>query len=168
MFRQIAQATGARFVFLSYGAGGAATGPSTDIDSTDYEELALDDLVVRLVAEEVAALTGDAERRAPADPDDDDDPAPAVGRCLHRRLTPASGAWHRSRACQEHGDDSAVHRVRHRVEPEHASRSAIACSGETTLIVVIPIAFAGLRLMPRSSRNTTSSGSTPAVRQASS
>jgi hypothetical protein len=60
VFRQIAQATGARFVFLSYGAGGAATGPSTDIDSTDYEELALDDLVVRLVAEEVAALTGDA------------------------------------------------------------------------------------------------------------
>ena len=59
VFRQIAQATGARFVFLSYGAGGAATGPSTDIDSTDYEELALDDLVVRLVAEEVAALTGD-------------------------------------------------------------------------------------------------------------
>jgi hypothetical protein len=60
VFRQIAQATGARFVFLSYGAGGAATGPSTDIDSTDYEELALDDLVVRLVAEQVAALTGDA------------------------------------------------------------------------------------------------------------
>ena len=58
VFRQIAQATGARFVFLSYGAGGAATGPSTDIDSTDYEELALDDLVVRLIAEEVAALTG--------------------------------------------------------------------------------------------------------------
>ena len=47
VFRQIAQATGARFVFLSYGAGGAATGASTDIDSTDYEELALDDLVVR-------------------------------------------------------------------------------------------------------------------------
>lgn len=60
VFRQIAQATGARFVFLSYGAGGAATGGSTDIDSTDYEELALDDLVVRLIAEELAALTGDA------------------------------------------------------------------------------------------------------------
>jgi len=60
VFRQVAQATGARFVFLSYGAGGAATGPSTDIDSTDYEELALEDLVVRLVAEEVAALTGNA------------------------------------------------------------------------------------------------------------
>lgn len=60
VFRQLAQGTGARFVFLSYGAGGAATGGSTDIDSTDYEELALDDLVVRLVAEEIAALTGDA------------------------------------------------------------------------------------------------------------
>lgn len=58
VFRQVAQATGARFVFLSYGAGGAATGDSTDIDRTDYEELALDDLVVRLTAEEVAALTG--------------------------------------------------------------------------------------------------------------
>ena len=59
MFRQLAQATGARFVFLSYGAGGAATGGSTDIDPTDYEELSLDDLVVRLVTEELAALTGD-------------------------------------------------------------------------------------------------------------
>jgi hypothetical protein len=59
VFRQLAQATGARFVFLTYGAGGAATGTNTDIDRTDYEELALDDLVVRLIAEEVAALTGD-------------------------------------------------------------------------------------------------------------
>ncbi|MCU0262017.1 MAG: hypothetical protein MUE78_13455, partial [Ilumatobacteraceae bacterium] len=59
VFRQIAQATGARFVFLSYGAGGAATGGSTDIDTTDYEELALDDLIVRLLSEELAALTGD-------------------------------------------------------------------------------------------------------------
>ena len=59
VFRQIAQATGARFVFLSYGAAGAATGGSTDIDRTDYEELALDDLVVRLVSEELAALTGE-------------------------------------------------------------------------------------------------------------
>ena len=68
VFRQIAQATGARFVFLSYGAGGAATGPSTDIDSTDYEELALDDLVVRLIAEEVAALTGDTAVVPPPTP----------------------------------------------------------------------------------------------------
>jgi hypothetical protein len=58
VFRQLAQATGARFVFLSYGAAGAATGGATDIASTDYEELALDDLVVRLVGEELAALTG--------------------------------------------------------------------------------------------------------------
>lgn len=58
VFRQLAQATGSRFVFLSYGAGGAATGSSTDIATTDYEELALDDLVVRLVAEELDALTG--------------------------------------------------------------------------------------------------------------
>jgi hypothetical protein len=65
VFRQLAQTTGARFVFLSYGAAGAATGGSTDIASTDYEELALDDLVVRLVGEELAALTGQ-EFRAPA------------------------------------------------------------------------------------------------------
>ncbi|WP_340538773.1 VWA domain-containing protein [Nocardioides sp. GXZ039] len=59
VFRQLAQATGARFVFLSYGAGGAATGEHSDIDRTDYEELSLDDLIVRLTAEELAALTGD-------------------------------------------------------------------------------------------------------------
>jgi Mg-chelatase subunit ChlD len=58
VFRQMAMATGARFVFLSYGAGGAATGASTDIDSTDYEEMSLDDLVVRFIGEELAALTG--------------------------------------------------------------------------------------------------------------
>ncbi|MBX3314585.1 MAG: VWA domain-containing protein [Actinobacteria bacterium] len=55
-FRQVAQATGARFVFLSYGAGGAATGGNTDITSADYEELSLDDLVVRLVTEELDHL----------------------------------------------------------------------------------------------------------------
>lgn len=68
VFRQLAQATGARFVFLSYGAGGAATGGSTDIDRTDYEELALDDLVVRLIAEEIAALTGDPGQVPPPTP----------------------------------------------------------------------------------------------------
>ena len=57
-FREIAAATGARFVFLSYGALGAATGESTDIAATDYEELPLDALVVRLIAEELAALSG--------------------------------------------------------------------------------------------------------------
>jgi hypothetical protein len=58
VFRQLAQATGAPFVFLSNGAGGAATGGSTDIASTDYEELALDELVVRFIAEELSALSG--------------------------------------------------------------------------------------------------------------
>lgn len=71
VFRQLALATGARFVFLSYGAGGAATGDHTDIDATDYEELALDDLVVRLTAEEVAALTGDPDIVPTPTPTDD-------------------------------------------------------------------------------------------------
>jgi hypothetical protein len=59
-FRAVAQGTGGRFVFLAYGAGGAALGEHTDIASTDYEELSLDDLVVRLVAEELSTLTGNA------------------------------------------------------------------------------------------------------------
>jgi len=45
-------------VFLSYGVDGAALGPSTDIASVDYEELPLEDLLVRLVAEQLADLTG--------------------------------------------------------------------------------------------------------------
>ncbi|MFV1990537.1 MAG: VWA domain-containing protein, partial [Acidimicrobiales bacterium] len=59
VFRQLAQFTGGRYVFLSYGAGGRATGETSDISEVDYEELALDDLIVRLVAEEIADLTGD-------------------------------------------------------------------------------------------------------------
>ena len=43
---------------------------------------------------------------------------------------------------------------------------AMACSGRPTLIVVMPIAAAGLRLMPRSSRKTHSAGSTPSSSQA--
>jgi hypothetical protein len=69
VFRQIALATGARFVFLSYGAngaGGTATGGQTDISNADYQELALDDLIVRLVSEEVAARTGNAPKAANA------------------------------------------------------------------------------------------------------
>jgi hypothetical protein len=58
VFRQIALATGARFVFLSYGAAGAATGASSDITPIDYEEMSLDSLVVRFVAEELSAATG--------------------------------------------------------------------------------------------------------------
>ncbi|MEZ5377443.1 MAG: vWA domain-containing protein [Acidimicrobiales bacterium] len=58
VFRQLAQFTGARFVFLTYGVGGAALGESSDIESIDYEELPLEDLLVRLIAEELADLTG--------------------------------------------------------------------------------------------------------------
>ncbi len=65
VFRQMAQATGAPFVFLSNGAAGAATGGSTDIASTDYEELALDELVVRLIAEELSDLNGGGEVTVP-------------------------------------------------------------------------------------------------------
>ena len=60
VFRQVAQATGGRFVFLAYGDGTQATGPSTDIDALDYEELPLGELVVRLVSESLATLTGTA------------------------------------------------------------------------------------------------------------
>jgi hypothetical protein len=58
VFRQLAVATGARFVFLSYGAAGAAIGASSDIGPPDYEEMSLDVLVVRFIAEELSALTG--------------------------------------------------------------------------------------------------------------
>ena len=58
VFRQLAQFTGARYVFLTYGAGGRATGDRSSILESDYEELSLNDLIVRLVSEEIAALTG--------------------------------------------------------------------------------------------------------------
>ena len=49
-----------------------------------------------------------------------------------------------------------------------ADSSPSAWSPSSTLIVVMPIARAGLRLMPRSSRNTHAAGSTPSPSQASS
>ena len=55
-------ATGGRYVFLTYGAGGRATGGATDISERDYEELSLDDLIVRLVTEEIDALGQDSVR----------------------------------------------------------------------------------------------------------
>ena len=75
VFRQLAQFTGARYVFLTYGAEGRATGAASDIDQRDYEELSLDDLIVRLVAEELAALRGatgaEPVPEPPATPEDD-------------------------------------------------------------------------------------------------
>jgi len=56
--RELAFVTGGRFVFLSYGVNGAATGAATDITADDYDELPLDQLVVELVRDELAALTG--------------------------------------------------------------------------------------------------------------
>ncbi len=50
--------------------------------------------------------------------------------------------------------------------PSTDSRSVMACSASTTLIVVMPMAAAGLRLMPRSSRKTHSAGSTASSSQA--
>ncbi len=58
VMRELAFVTGGRFVFLSYGVGGSATGSGTDITPDDYDELPLDQLVVRLVEDEILALTG--------------------------------------------------------------------------------------------------------------
>ena len=58
VMRELAFVTGGRFVFLSYGVGGSATGGGTDITPDDYDELPLDQLVVRLVEDEINALTG--------------------------------------------------------------------------------------------------------------
>ncbi len=71
VFRQLAQFTGARYVFLTYGAEGRATGAATDIDQRDYEELSLDDLIVRLVAEELADLHGPTDAEPSKTPEDD-------------------------------------------------------------------------------------------------
>lgn len=61
VFRQLAQLTGGRFSFLTYGAAGApAPGDETPHHVGDYSVLSLDDMVVRLVGEELAALTGGA------------------------------------------------------------------------------------------------------------
>jgi len=56
VFRQLAQATQGRFVFLTYGADGSSPGDATDHHVDDYSVLALDDLVVRLVSEELSLL----------------------------------------------------------------------------------------------------------------
>ena len=56
IFRQIAQITGARFLFLTYGAGGAP-GDETTHHVDDYSVLSLDQLVLRLIEEELAHLS---------------------------------------------------------------------------------------------------------------
>jgi hypothetical protein len=55
VFRQLAQLTGGRFSFLTYGAAGAPEpGDTTTHHVDDYSVLSLDDLVVRLVSDEIA------------------------------------------------------------------------------------------------------------------
>ncbi len=57
IFRQMAQYTGGRFIFLTYGADGAGTtGTETDFEVEDYSVASLDQLVVRIVEEELSYL----------------------------------------------------------------------------------------------------------------
>ncbi|HLF39896.1 MAG TPA: hypothetical protein VI854_00340, partial [Acidimicrobiia bacterium] len=56
IFRQMAHVTMGRFTFLTYGADGASPGDSTTHHVSDYAVLALDDLVVRLVTDELRPL----------------------------------------------------------------------------------------------------------------
>ncbi|MCB0015030.1 MAG: hypothetical protein KDE34_24110, partial [Anaerolineales bacterium] len=55
IFRQLAQFTGAQFIFLTYGEDGpGSTGDQTDLQVENFTVSALDDLVVQLVAAELA------------------------------------------------------------------------------------------------------------------
>jgi hypothetical protein len=57
VFRQLAQYTGGRFIFLTYGAAGAgSTGTETEFEVSDYRVSSLDQLVVQIVEEELAFL----------------------------------------------------------------------------------------------------------------
>jgi hypothetical protein len=55
VFRQLAQATLGQFVFLTYGADGVSPGDETTHHVDGYSAMALDDLVVQLVSDELAA-----------------------------------------------------------------------------------------------------------------
>ena len=56
IFRQLAQISSGKFLFLTYGAGGAP-GDDTTHHVDDYSVLSLDELVIRLVEEELAHLS---------------------------------------------------------------------------------------------------------------
>jgi hypothetical protein len=58
VFRQLAQITGAPFLFLTYGADGAP-GDATPHEVSGYDVLSLDELIVRVVRNELAALAGE-------------------------------------------------------------------------------------------------------------
>lgn len=55
IFRQLAQVTNGRFIFLTYGSEGPGTsGTETDLNVSDYTVSALDQIVVNIVAEELS------------------------------------------------------------------------------------------------------------------
>lgn len=58
VFRQLAQVTMGRLVFLTYGADGSSPGTSTPLDVApeDYDVLSLDALVAQLIRDEMAPL----------------------------------------------------------------------------------------------------------------
>lgn len=57
IFRQLAQFTGGRFIFLTYGAEGpGSTGTETTFNVSDYTVSSLDALVVRIIEEELVYL----------------------------------------------------------------------------------------------------------------
>ena len=54
VLRQMAQFTGGRFLFLTYGASGAGTtGEETDLAVEDYDVTSLDGLVLKIITEEL-------------------------------------------------------------------------------------------------------------------
>jgi hypothetical protein len=57
IYRQIAQFTGGKFIFLTYAADGSGPGDETDHHVEEYTVQNLDALVVRLVEEELAKLS---------------------------------------------------------------------------------------------------------------
>ncbi|PID87099.1 MAG: hypothetical protein CSB13_00985 [Chloroflexi bacterium] len=58
IFRQLAQTTGGRFIFLTYGAEGpGSSGTETEFDVSDYTVSSLDDMVIKIIEEELAPLT---------------------------------------------------------------------------------------------------------------
>ncbi|MGP3955782.1 vWA domain-containing protein [Nonomuraea sp. 3N208] len=57
IYRQLAQLTLGRFTFLTYGADGVSPGDKTEHHVSEYAVLALDDLVVKLVTDELKPLS---------------------------------------------------------------------------------------------------------------
>ena len=55
IFRQTALLTGGRFSFLTYGADGESPGTTTKHHVSGYDTLSLDDLVVRMIQDEIGA-----------------------------------------------------------------------------------------------------------------